>query len=149
MAWGSKPEVSVSSGATNRDAIENVLGKSCTIRGDLAADGAFRIDGTIEGSVESRGAVIIGDSGVVRGSVRGSNVVIAGTVQGDVSCPGHLEILAKGRVEGDIDARSMRIETGGVFCGTSRMGDQSTAGAGNSVPGAIPSSARGELSSAA
>jgi cytoskeletal protein CcmA (bactofilin family) len=146
MAWGSKPEAS---GTTNRDAIENVLGKSCVIRGDLTAEGAFRIDGTIEGSVESRGAVIIGDSGVVRGSVRGSNVVVAGTVQGDVACPGHLEILAKGRVEGDIDARSMRIETGGVFCGTSRMGDQSTSGRGDNVPGAIPANSRGELSSAA
>jgi cytoskeletal protein CcmA (bactofilin family) len=147
MAWGSraKPEGS----GTNRDTIENVLGKSCVIRGDLAAEGAFRIDGTIEGSVESRGAVIVGESGVVRGSVRGSDVVVAGTVQGDVACPGHLEILAKGRVEGDIDARSMRIETGGIFCGTSRMGDQSSAAAADNVPGAIPASSRGELSSAA
>ena len=37
-------------------------------------------------------------------------------------CEGHLEILAKGTVEGDIAAKSMRIETGGVFRGTSRMG---------------------------
>jgi cytoskeletal protein CcmA (bactofilin family) len=145
MAWGSKP---ASAASTNRDAIENVLGKSCVIRGDVTADGAFRIDGTIEGSVESRGAVIIGDSGVVRGHVRGSDIVVAGTVQGDIACPGHLEILAKGRVEGDIDARSMRIETGGVFCGTSRMGDQASTASEN-VPGAIPAGSRGELSSAA
>ena len=54
--------------------------------------------------------------------MRGTDVVIAGTVQGDVICEGHLEILAKGTVEGDIAAKSMRIETGGVFRGTSRMG---------------------------
>lgn len=118
MAWRSKPE----GGGTKRDTIENILGKSCTLRGDLTADGAFRIDGTIEGSVTSRAAVVIGDSGVVRGSVRGSDIVVAGRIQGDVVCIGHLEILAKGKVEGDIDAQSMRIETGGVFRGTSRMG---------------------------
>ena len=145
MAWGSKTKPE--GAETSRDAIENVLGRSCMIRGDLTADGAFRIDGTIEGSIESRGAVIVGESGVVRGSVRGSNVVVAGTVQGDVACPGHLEILAKGRVEGDIDARSVRIETGGVFCGTSRMGDQATAG--DNIPGAIPAGSPGELSDAA
>ena len=73
----------------------------------------------------------------------------AGTVEGNVTCSGHLEILAKGKVDGDIDARSVRIETGGVFCGTSRMGDQASALHGDGTPGAIPASSRGELSSAA
>ena len=120
MAWRAKPE---SGGAATRDAIENVLGRSCTVRGDLVAEGAFRIDGTVEGSVESRGAVVIGESGCVRGDVTAADVVVAGQIEGHVRCPGHLEILAKGRIEGDISARSMRIETGGVFRGTSSMGD--------------------------
>ena len=90
----------------------------------LSAEGAFRIDGTVEGSVESRAAVVVGESGVVRGIVRGTDVVVAGTVVGDVICSGHLEILAKGRIEGDISAKSMRIETGGVFRGTSSMGGE-------------------------
>jgi cytoskeletal protein CcmA (bactofilin family) len=120
MAWRSKPE---SGGAAAHDAIENVLGRSCTVRGDLSSEGAFRIDGTVEGSIDSRAAVVVGESGVVRGGVRGTDVVVAGTVIGDVICSGHLEILAKGRIEGDLSARSMRIETGGVFRGTSSMGD--------------------------
>lgn len=121
MAWRASP----TNAPPARDAIENMLGRSCVIRGDVTAEGSIRIDGTIEGSVESRGAVVVGDSGVVRGGVRGSDVVIAGQVVGDIVCTGHLEILAKGKVEGDIDAQSMRIETGGVFCGTSRMGQRS------------------------
>jgi cytoskeletal protein CcmA (bactofilin family) len=141
MAWGNKK--TAEGAATKSDVIENVIGRSCTIRGDLTAEGAFRIDGTIDGSVESQASVVIGETGVVRGSVRGTDVVIAGTVQGDVSCPaGHVEILAKGRVEGDIQAKSMRIETGGIFCGTSHMG-----GRPENIPGAIPVSA--DLSSAA
>ena len=103
MAWRSKPE---SGGGATRDAIENVLGRSCTVRGDLSAEGAFRIDGTVEGSVESRAAVVVGESGVVRGGVRGTDIVVAGKVIGDVICSGHLEILAKGRIEGDISARA-------------------------------------------
>ena len=141
MAWGNskKPE----GAATKSDVIENIVGRSCTIRGDLAAEGAFRIDGTIDGSVESQASVVVGETGIIRGGVRGTDVVIAGTVQGDVSCSGHLEILAKGKIEGDIQAKSMRIETGGVFCGTSRMGGY----ARDNVPGAIPMSA--DISSAA
>ena len=77
MAWRSKPE---SGGAAAHDAIENVLGRSCTVRGDLSSEGAFRIDGTVEGSIDSRAAVVVGESGVVRGGVRGTDVVVAGTV---------------------------------------------------------------------
>ncbi len=124
MAWRAKPE---GGGATTRDAIETMIGRSSSVTGDVRGEGAFRIDGTVDGAVESRAAVVVGESGTVRGSVSGTDVVVAGTVIGDVTCSGHLEILAKGRIEGDISARSMRIETGGVFRGTSSMGDGSEA----------------------
>jgi cytoskeletal protein CcmA (bactofilin family) len=117
MAWRSNKN----NGNRGSDQIENVLGRSLVVHGDLKADGAFRIDGTIEGSVSSKGAIYIGESGVVRGDVSGSDVVIAGQVLGNVSCTGHLEIVATGKIEGDLDARSVRIETGGVFRGISRM----------------------------
>ena len=127
MAWGTKQPKE--GAATQSDVIENIIGRSCTIRGDLAAEGAFRIDGTIEGSVESHASVVVGESGVIRGGLRGTDIVIAGTVQGDVTCEDHLEILAKGTVEGDIAAKSVRIETGGIFRGTSRMGGREDVGA--------------------
>jgi cytoskeletal protein CcmA (bactofilin family) len=122
MAWRSKAETGR---AANNEPIENVLGPSLVIRGDLVASGGFRIDGTVEGNVESKAAIVVGESGTVRGDLSGTDVVVAGQILGNVSCTGHLEILAKGRIEGDIDAKSVRIETGGVFRGTSRMGDGS------------------------
>jgi cytoskeletal protein CcmA (bactofilin family) len=104
------------------DKIENVVGRSCTVRGDLAADGAFRVDGTIEGSVESKASVVVGESGTVKGNIRAVDVLVAGKIHGNVACTGHLDIMGTGTIEGDIDAKSLRVETGGVFAGTSRMG---------------------------
>jgi cytoskeletal protein CcmA (bactofilin family) len=104
------------------DKIENVVGRSCTARGDLMADGAFRVDGTIEGSVESKASVVVAESGSVTGNVRATDVVVAGKVHGNVRCSGHLEILGTGSIQGDIEVSSLRIETGGVFAGASRMG---------------------------
>lgn len=109
-------------GRTAGDAIENVIGRSAVVHGDLKAEGAFRIDGTIEGSVESASAVVIGEGGVIRGNVTASEVVVAGQVVGNVTSAKHLDIVATGKVEGDIEAASVRVETGGVFRGTSRMG---------------------------
>ena len=127
MAWGSKQR-EPSNLAANQ--IENVLGKSLHVHGDLKAEGAFRIDGTVDGSVASEGAVIIGGGGAVNGDVVGSDIVVAGHVRGNVTARGHLDIVATGRVEGDIDAKSFRIETGGVFRGTSRMGQEAAGDAG-------------------
>jgi cytoskeletal protein CcmA (bactofilin family) len=118
MGWRSKDQ----STRPAHDPIENILGRSGFVRGELSAEGAFRVDGTIEGTVASRAEVVIGETGVVRGDVIGSDVVVAGQILGNVRCSGHLEILAKGKVEGDIVAQSVRIETGGVFRGTSFMG---------------------------
>jgi cytoskeletal protein CcmA (bactofilin family) len=123
MAWGSKRESS--SAPPTGDQIENVLGRSSRVQGDLKAEGAFRIDGVVVGSVESAAAVIVGESGTVQGDVRGRDVVVAGQVEGNVVATGHLDIVASGRIQGDIDAQSVRIETGGVFRGTSRMGGKS------------------------
>jgi cytoskeletal protein CcmA (bactofilin family) len=120
MGWGSKREPS----ALAANQIENVLGKTLHVHGDLKAEGAFRIDGTVDGSVTSAGAVIIGEGGVVNGDVAGTDIVVAGQVRGNVTSRGHLDIVASGRIEGDIDAKSFRIETGGVFRGTSRMGTE-------------------------
>lgn len=120
------------------DKIENVVGRSCTVHGDLSAEGAFRVDGTIEGSVESKAAVVVGESGTVKGNVRAIEVLVAGKVHGNVVCSGHLEIMATGSIEGDIDAKSLRVETGGVFAGTSHMrgkaGGQATADAADLSP---------------
>ena len=123
MAWGSKSDKG--GRAASNEPIENVLGPSLVIRGDLAASGGFRIDGTVEGNVESKAAIVVGESGVVRGDLAGTDIVVAGQIIGNVTCSGHLEILAKGRIEGDIDAKSVRVETGGVFRGVSRMGEDS------------------------
>lgn len=129
MAWRTRPE---KRGAP-QDQFENILGRTSLCRGDLTSDGAYRIDGWVEGSVESGSAVVIGESGAVRGNVRGTDIVVAGKIMGNVSCSGHLEILATGKIEGDIDAKSVRIETGGVFRGVSHMGIEQPTPPSNAV----------------
>jgi len=66
---------------------------------------------------------VIGETGVVAGEcVLG--LIVVGRVEGNIHASGHLDIRATGKVVGDISASSFRIETGGTFLGTSRMGDE-------------------------
>jgi hypothetical protein len=63
MAWSKKKNGSVSTS----EEIGNILEASSVVRGELKSDRGFRIDGKIEGLVESSAAIIIGESGVVSG----------------------------------------------------------------------------------
>ncbi len=101
--------------------VDNTIGAGSRVRGDLSGPGGFRVDGTVEGAIAAEGPVVIGEGGVVEGSVRGRNVVVLGRVRGDVHATGHLEIGPKGKVLGDITVQSFRMHTGGVFRGTSCM----------------------------
>jgi len=118
MGWGNKKN----SRASSTEEIGNILEASTTVRGDLRSDRGFRIDGRVEGSIESSAAIVIGEKGQVTGDVRGGDVIVVGRVDGNIQATGHLDIRASGKVIGDVSATSFRIETGGVFLGTSHMG---------------------------
>jgi cytoskeletal protein CcmA (bactofilin family) len=125
MVWGKKNGTE-RGGRGERgelEEIDNVLGPTSHVRGDLRSERGFRVDGKVEGNVESGGPVVIGETGQVHGNVQGTDVIVVGRVEGNITATGHLDIGAKGKVVGDVTAKSMRIETGGVFRGTSFMGE--------------------------
>lgn len=102
-------------------AVENTIGAGSRVRGDLSGPGGFRVDGTVEGAIDATGPVVIGEEGLVEGSLRGRDIVVLGRVRGDVTAAGHLEIGPKGKILGDITMKSLRLHTGGLFRGTSGM----------------------------
>jgi cytoskeletal protein CcmA (bactofilin family) len=116
----------------------NTLTKGTSVRGDLRSDAGFRIDGQVDGSIESGGPVTIGESGSVSGLVRGTDVAIEGIVTGDVHATGHLEVGARGRLIGDATAKSVRVADGGVLHGMSRMGNDDERPASAAAPASEP-----------
>lgn len=103
------------------DRIENVIGPTATFVGELKCDGGVRIDGVFQGSVETMGNVIIGETAKVAADIVGRNISISGAVKGKINAMGRLEILSTGLVWGDIEVASFLIDEGGVFSGRSEM----------------------------
>ena len=101
----------------------NIIGAKTFVKGDLRGDG-FRIDGTVDGLVDSSGPMFIGEGGVVNGCIRATDLVILGRVEGDIEASGHLEVGPHGRVIGDIAVESFHMHKGGIFRGVSRMADE-------------------------
>jgi cytoskeletal protein CcmA (bactofilin family) len=106
------------------DKIETVIGGTTSLHGNVKTDGTIRIDGLIEGDVESASNIIVGKTGKVLGSLRAQKVLVAGAVRGNIAAEGGLEIVSSGKVWGDITITSLLIEEGGLFRGQSVMRDE-------------------------
>ena len=102
-------------------AVENAparIGKTVVIRGEVKGSEDLIIDGSIEGAValtESR--LTVGPTANVAADLSGRDILIQGTVKGNVVASGRVELRAGCVVEGDIRALRLAIEDNAVFRG--------------------------------
>ena len=60
--------------------VVNLIGVGTTIVGDVTSSGDIRIDGSLSGSVNTKGKVVVGTTGMVEGNVNASNADVSGAV---------------------------------------------------------------------
>ena len=102
----------------------NIITNGTIIKGDITATGDFRLDGTLEGSIQLNGKLVVGDTGVVNGNILCMNANIIGTVNGNLSVKELLSLHNTARVKGDILINKLSIEPGAVFTGKCCMLDE-------------------------
>jgi len=104
----------------------NILGPGTFIKGDIKSNGDIRIDGTLVGSVNSKGKVVIGATGNVEGEVVCQNADFSGFIKGQVSVTELLTMKSTARLTGNIVTNKLSIEPGAKFSGSCRMEPDST-----------------------
>jgi len=97
-----------------------VIGPNCYIKGTIQSDGGIRIDGIFEGTINTAGNLIIGESAKVIANITAHNVSISGAVKGDIS-GNRVEILETGRVWGDLTVNSLLLNEGAYLRGQTTM----------------------------
>jgi len=93
----------------------NVVAKNTAIIGDIISEGDFRIDGTLEGNIKTKGRVIIGISGSVKGKIDAVNSDIEGKFSGDLLVQETLTIKATAIISGDVVIGKLSVEPGATF----------------------------------
>lgn len=98
------------------------IGAGVTLKGELYGDEDVIIEGQIEGTItlEQHG-VIVEESGRVTGNITAATICVAGLVRGDLHGSEQAVLLKTGRVEGNIYAKSVTLETGAQFKGSIDM----------------------------
>ena len=112
-----------------REGVISIIGPGMKVTGDCETEGTLRIEGSVEGTVRAGKAVVVGKDGVVDGDVTTQDAVVGGRVTGSIIAESRLELQATCVVEGQIQARRIKLEEGGRVNGTVQIGEVSGGGA--------------------
>jgi len=97
--WGSKKKLRTTK-------IDSLIGRHTETQGDLRFSGGLHVDGAVKGNVyadDDSGAVLtLSECGTIEGEVRVPNVVLNGTVVGDVYARDQIELAANARITGNV-----------------------------------------------
>ncbi len=100
----------------------NIIGAGTIIDGDITTNGDIRIDGTLTGSINVKGKLVIGVSGSAEGEIICQNADISGTLKGKIGIAELLSLKASAKLTGDIITNKIAIEPGAIFAGSCSMG---------------------------
>jgi len=109
----------------NRDAkplrIDTLIARSVRVQGGLRFAGGLHLDGQVAGDVaadpDSPSSLSISESGSIEGSVAVTDLVLHGTVRGDIVARGRVVLGASARVEGDLHYGVIEMTLGAQITG--------------------------------
>lgn len=102
----------------------NKIINGTVFKGDITSNGDFRIDGSLKGSIQSKGKIVIGPTGSIEGEIRCKNAEIFGKVNAKVFVEELLSLRTSAELNGDIVYNKIAIEAGAKLVGTLTIKDQ-------------------------
>jgi len=108
-----------------------VIGKSVQIRGEVKGNEDLIVEGLVEGTVTmNEHRLTIGTNARVTANVTARDVVVQGSLQGDIHAQGRVELRAGSRVNGDIRAARLSVEDNAIFSGKVELDGTAEGGKG-------------------
>jgi len=101
--------------ATEHGTGQNRINEGTKLKGDIQSNGFFRIDGEIEGNIKTPSKVVIGKSGVIKGSLICENADIEGVIEGHLDVIGTLTLRSTAKIKGDVAVGKLAVEPGAIF----------------------------------
>ncbi len=104
------------------DALTMLLGPGTAVEGTIEFKDTVRLEGNVKGKISSTdGTVIIGETAEVQGDIMVNIAIIRGRVNGTIAARTRIEVYPPARIEGDIQSRTVSIQSGVIFNGNCSM----------------------------
>ena len=102
----------------------NILGPGAVVKGEIQVNGDFRIDGTLNGSIQCQGKIVVGPTGKIEGEIVCQNADFSGQVKATIRIKELLSLKSTSKVTGEVYTSKLAIEPGAKFSGTCNMEDE-------------------------
>lgn len=99
-----------------------LLAKGVELKGEIKVEGTVRIDGRLEGDVHTKGEVIVGEEGVVKGTITAGSLISSGRIKANVTVTERVQLIKTAILIGEVHSPIMVMEEGAKFQGVSDMG---------------------------
>ena len=97
--------------------INTLIGNGSFVKGDLKVNGFIRIDGDIDGNLETDGNVIISEKARIHGNISAKSIIVGGIIIGDITAKEGIKLLSSSAVIGNIITHKIQMEDKVVFHG--------------------------------
>ena len=119
---------------TDNGTAVNLISQGTEITGDVKSSGDIRIDGVLNGNLVTKGKVVIGTTGRIKGEVECKNSEVSGLIEGKITVTQLLNLKASSKINGTIITGKLSIEPGAVFTGNCAMKEGENGGTAVSRP---------------
>ncbi|HEU5163249.1 MAG TPA: polymer-forming cytoskeletal protein [Thermoanaerobaculia bacterium] len=102
----------------------SVIGQNLTFEGRIGGDQPLLIEGIVKGEIALRSDLRIGPGARIEATVHARNILVEGSVTGDLSADGRVELVASATVVGNIRSPKIIVAEGAKFRGTVDMGSE-------------------------
>jgi cytoskeletal protein CcmA (bactofilin family) len=99
----------------------NTITIDTEISGDINSSGDIRLDGVLNGNIYTKGKLVIGESGRIKGEINCKSSDIFGYVEGKIFVSELLSLKTAAQIYGDIITNRLSIEPGCTFTGNCKM----------------------------
>jgi cytoskeletal protein CcmA (bactofilin family) len=116
------------------------LGKSVSVKGDITGTEDVYVDGQVEGTIQLPGSSLtIGPNGRVHASITAKNLIVGGSLDGNIQVTERTEFRRTAVVNGDVQSKRIAIEEGAYFNGKLEIVPESKSQAGPAIAAAASS----------
>jgi len=93
------------------------IAASTKITGTITGQGAYVFCGVVEGDCDINGPLTLAEGGRWKGTMKAADIVVAGTVEGDVVANQRVEISGTARISGSLCGNSIAVAEGAIIEG--------------------------------
>jgi len=94
------------------------IGKALVVKGEVTGSESLYVDGRVEGTINLPGnRVTVGRNGNVQANITAREIIVLGTVTGNLTASDRVEVRSEGSLTGDVSCQRISIEDGAFFKG--------------------------------